>query len=105
MLAEMEERNRETLSSLNQKEALLKQKEKEIEELIQVMKEKEEDGGLQSILAEKDELLQSKEEQIKALQLKWKAERAELVKPALEEVSSQLDQLKKTVSGRWNWRI
>lgn len=100
MLAEMEERNRETLSSLNQKEALLKQKEKEIEELIQVMKTKEEDGGLQSILAEKDELLQSKEEQIKALQLKWQAERAELVKPALEEVSSQLDQLKKTVSGR-----
>ncbi|ORZ25543.1 hypothetical protein BCR42DRAFT_400384 [Absidia repens] len=94
MLAEMEARNRETLTSLQEKEALLQEKEKEIEQLAE--KSKDEDGGYQSILAEKDELLQSKEEQIKALQLKWQAERAELVKPALEEVSSQLEQLKKT---------
>ncbi|CAO3597807.1 unnamed protein product [Absidia cylindrospora] len=96
MLAEMEARNRETLSSLQEKEALLQEKEKEIEQLAEKSKEKEEEGGYESILAEKDELLQSKEEQIKALQLKWQAERAELVKPALEEVSSQLEQLKKT---------
>ncbi|KAI8096580.1 uncharacterized protein BX664DRAFT_355928 [Halteromyces radiatus] len=93
IVAEMEARNKETLSSLQQKEALLQQKEKEIEQLL--MKAKEEEG-LETILAEKNELLQSKEEQIQSLQLKWQAERAELVKPALEEVSLQLEQLKKT---------
>lgn len=115
LISEMEERNKVTLATLQQKELLLQQKEKEIENLLSKMnniQEEVEDENDENdndenddeklkesnkLLAEKEELLQSKEEQIKELQLQWQAERAELIKPALEEVTSQLDQLKKTV--------
>ncbi|KAI9300146.1 hypothetical protein BJ944DRAFT_244475 [Cunninghamella echinulata] len=94
MITEMEKRNKETLATLQQKEHLLEEKEREIQLLLSKMNHEEEVES--KLLAEKEELLQSKEEQIKELQLQWQAERAELIKPALEEVSAQLDQLKKT---------
>ncbi|KAG0164965.1 hypothetical protein DFQ28_009834 [Apophysomyces sp. BC1034] len=94
VLENLESSNRESLAKLQQKEALLEQREKEIQELMQKIG----DNGTtaENKLAEKDELLRTKEKQLEEMQMKWKAERAELVKPALEEVTFQLDRLKIT---------
>ncbi|KAI9476463.1 MAG: hypothetical protein EXX96DRAFT_610242 [Benjaminiella poitrasii] len=54
-------------------------------------------------LEEKDKLLREKQLEIKELKMQWEAEKAELVKPVLEQVTAQLDELKETniiVNGR-----
>ncbi|RUS16353.1 hypothetical protein BC938DRAFT_476609, partial [Jimgerdemannia flammicorona] len=51
------------------------------------------DATLQ-LLAEKEQLLHVREQEIEGLRLKWEQERAEAVKPALEGVNAQLDVLK-----------
>jgi DNA repair exonuclease SbcCD ATPase subunit len=94
-LAELNTQHQQTLVNLEQKEVLLQEKEAELEKLG---KEKSSTDVLQTIVAEKDRLLESKENEIKELQDNWQNERAELIKPALEGVSSQLEQLKRTVS-------
>ncbi|KAF7726909.1 hypothetical protein EC973_008204 [Apophysomyces ossiformis] len=94
VLEKLESSNRETLEKLQQKESLLEQREKEIQELMHKIGQN--GTTAETKLAEKDELLREKEKQLEELQIKWKAEHAALVKPALDEVTSQLEQLKKT---------
>ncbi|ORX47443.1 hypothetical protein DM01DRAFT_1396320 [Hesseltinella vesiculosa] len=92
-VVEMEKRNAENLQNLLQKEKLLQDRETELEQVILKM---DQEGQIKNQLAEKSELLQTKEEELNSLKLQWQKERAELVRPALDEVTSQLDQLKRT---------
>ncbi|KAI8875858.1 hypothetical protein K501DRAFT_142577, partial [Backusella circina FSU 941] len=110
VLEDLEKRNQETSVSLAQKEAILESKEKEIQELLKKMdvlqgqtsldengfSEKRTEHSMQLELAEKEKLLSEKEQQLRELQLQWQTERAELTKPALEQVTKQLEELKET---------
>ncbi|KAF7728164.1 SH3 domain binding glutamic acid-rich protein-like [Apophysomyces ossiformis] len=100
-LNELERKNKETLAALEQKETMLKQRETEMAELLQKLeqeKEKEkEEKACADQLAERDALLRSKEQELEELQLKWKAEQAAMVKPALDEVTKQMEELKKAI--------
>ncbi|KAI8341064.1 hypothetical protein BC941DRAFT_467126 [Chlamydoabsidia padenii] len=91
-LAKLKSQHQETLLSLKQKEQELQEREAEIEKL----RGKSKNEDLQSILDEKDKLIQLKESQIKEMKLNWEDERAQLIKPALEGISHQLEQLKRT---------
>ncbi|KAG0171423.1 hypothetical protein DFQ28_004940 [Apophysomyces sp. BC1034] len=95
-LNELEMRNKEALAALEQKESTLKQREKEIADLLHKIEQEKELGekACADQLAERDEQLKSKEKELEELQLKWKAEQAALVKPALDEVTKQMEQLK-----------
>lgn len=117
-LLSLEARNKETLSTLAEKEALLEKKEQQLQELTQRMNRQQqqqentstgthvesastvsvEHDDLYNQLAEKDKLLQDQQAQLEELKSQWEAERAELVKPALEQVTAQLEELKETVS-------
>ncbi|KAG1077728.1 hypothetical protein G6F42_024657 [Rhizopus arrhizus] len=55
-----------------------------------------EHDDLYNQLAEKDKLLQDQQAQLEELKSQWEAERAELIKPALEQVTAQLEELKQT---------
>lgn len=110
ILEDLEKRNQETSASLAQKEAILENKEKEIQELLKrvdglqtsndenVSLEKKTENSIELELAEKEKMLSEKEKQLKELQLQWQTERAELTKPALEQVTRQLEELKETAS-------
>ncbi|KAF1801403.1 hypothetical protein FB192DRAFT_1437668 [Mucor lusitanicus] len=115
-LLSLEARNKETLSTLAEKEALLEKKEQQLQELTQRMNRQQqqqentstgthvesastvsvEHDDLYNQLAEKDKLLQDQQAQLEELKSQWEAERAELVKPALEQVTAQLEELKET---------
>ncbi|KAL0075952.1 hypothetical protein J3Q64DRAFT_1773493 [Phycomyces blakesleeanus] len=122
VLADLEARNKEIMDTLALKEQILQQKEAEIETLLERIEEEDHNQGqdtdsdsdsdsdldkgpseeeqksglLEKKLAEKDSLLRDKERQLEDWQKQWQSERAELVKPALQEVTFQLNQLKKT---------
>lgn len=114
----LEARNKETLSTLAEKEALLEKKEQQLQELMQKMSQQQEksitnaveSASIKSVehddlynqLAEKDKLLQDQQAQLEELKSQWEAERAELIKPALEQVTAQLEELKQTVSSVLN---
>ncbi|GAN11103.1 hypothetical protein MAM1_0472d10660 [Mucor ambiguus] len=118
-LLSLEARNKETLSTLAEKEVLLEKKEQQLQELMQRMNQQqqqqqqqasttitlaEESASITSVdhdalynqLAEKDKLLQDQQAQLEELKSQWEAERAELIKPALEQVTAQLEELKET---------
>ncbi|KAL7330902.1 hypothetical protein PS15p_203178 [Mucor circinelloides] len=111
-LLSLEARNKETLSTLAEKEALLEKKEQQLQELMQKMSQQQEKSMTNAVestsiksvehddlynqLAEKDKLLQEQQAQLEELKSQWEAERAELVKPALEQVTAQLEELKQT---------
>lgn len=57
----------------------------------------EQDNQIHLELQEKDRLLQEKQCQLEELKGQWETERAELVRPALQQVNSQLEELKETV--------
>ncbi|EPB83142.1 hypothetical protein HMPREF1544_10127 [Mucor circinelloides 1006PhL] len=111
-LLSLEARNKETLSTLAEKEALLEKKEQQLQELMQKMSLQQEksmtnaveSASIKSVehddlynqLAEKDKLLQDQQAQLEELKSQWEAERAELIKPALEQVTAQLEELKQT---------
>ncbi|KAL9538851.1 hypothetical protein MBANPS3_010635 [Mucor bainieri] len=116
-LLSLEARNKETLSTLAEKEALLEKKEQQLQELMQRMNQQQqsqpqdsttdnsaesasitsvEQGDLYNQLAEKNKLLQDQQAQLEELKSQWEAERAELIKPALEQVTAQLEELKET---------
>lgn len=117
-LLSLEARNKETLSTLAEKEALLEKKEQQLQELMQKMSLQQEksmtnaveSASIKSVehddlynqLAEKDKLLQDQQAQLEELKSQWEAERAELIKPALEQVTAQLEELKQTVSNVLN---
>lgn len=103
-LLDLETRNKETLSTLAEKETLLEESNQQLQELlkrvnIDCLPEEERDNEIYQQLEEKDRLLQDKENQLEELKAQWEAERAELIKPALQQVTSQLEELKETVSG------
>ncbi|KAI9499337.1 SH3-binding, glutamic acid-rich protein-domain-containing protein [Zychaea mexicana] len=76
---------------LQQKELKLQQREKEIEELMQKIQAQEQQQDEEQLqLAEQ---LKAKDKQLEELQAKWKQEAA--VKPALQQVTDQLEDLKK----------
>lgn len=68
----------------------LKQREKEIQELLQRIEQDDHEKRL----AEKDELIRDKDKQLQELM----RNDAESVKPALEQVTEQLEELKKAAS-------
>ncbi|KAI8063466.1 hypothetical protein BC940DRAFT_327327 [Gongronella butleri] len=94
LLADMEKRNRDNMSNLQKKEELLAKREEELESVMRKMEA--DDGNVKHKLAAKDELLETKEQELAELKQQWQSERAELIKPALQEVTEQLDQLKRT---------
>ncbi|KAI8636990.1 hypothetical protein BD408DRAFT_70570 [Parasitella parasitica] len=151
-LLKLEAQNKETLSTLAEKEALLEKTERQLQELTEKMnREKEEaiaaaeaaaeaaveaaveaaaeaaeaeakaeakaaaeaeeakttaaletastksiEQDLHNQLAEKEQLLQKQQAQLEELKSQWEAERAELSKPALEQVTAQLEELRET---------
>ncbi|KAI7870427.1 hypothetical protein BDF14DRAFT_1774199 [Spinellus fusiger] len=104
MLAEMEARNKEIMGALALKEHILEQKQNEINNLLERIEEDSDEENdeeqrsdlLEQKLAEKDRLLRDKEGQLEEWKRQWQSERAELVKPALEEVTLQMNQLRRT---------
>ncbi|KAG2223379.1 hypothetical protein INT45_002874 [Circinella minor] len=78
-------------SDLQEKERRLEQREKEIEELMKKIQAKEQQQDEEQLQFE--EQLKEKDKQLYEMQAKWKQE-AE-VKPALQQVTDQLDDLKK----------
>lgn len=95
---ELEEKHKETLAELAIKEALLEETKKEMESLRETLESLQQKDQTAQLLAEKDKLLKEKECELETLQLKWENERAELIKPALAQVTTQLEELKETVS-------
>jgi uncharacterized protein with gpF-like domain len=107
-LLELETRNKETLAELAEKEEELSKSQKYIEDLLKKvtvdscslqddMSDTEREV-IQTKLLEKEKLLQDKEIEMEELKSQWEAEKAELIKPALDQVTAQLNELKETVS-------
>lgn len=97
-LVELEQKHEEMVSELAAKEVELEETKKEVESLKEMLDSLQQEGKTAQLLAEKDRLLKEKENEMEAMQLQWENERAELVKPALAQVTSQLEELKETVS-------
>lgn len=103
-LLDLASRHKETLATLTEKEALLDETNHQLQELLKradidcLPNGEERDNEIYQQLEEKDQLLQDKENQLEELKAQWEAERAELVKPALQQVTAQLEELKETVS-------
>lgn len=97
-LVELEQKHEEMVSELAAKEVELEETKKEVESLKEMLDSLQQEGKTAQLLAEKDRLLKEKEAEMEAMQLQWENERAELVKPALAQVTSQLEELKETVS-------
>lgn len=97
-LVELEQKHEEMVSELAVKEVELEETKKEVESLKEMLDSLQQEGKTAQLLAEKDRLLKEKEAEMEAMQLQWENERAELVKPALAQVTSQLEELKETVS-------
>ncbi|KAG2194719.1 hypothetical protein INT47_012090, partial [Mucor saturninus] len=98
-LCKLESRHKETISTLAEKEALLEETNQRLQELLMHRADKEdpsEDNEIYLQLEEKDRLLQEKDLQLEELKAQWNAERAELIKPALQQVTAQLEELKET---------
>ncbi|KAG1052476.1 hypothetical protein G6F43_005394 [Rhizopus delemar] len=93
---ELEEKHKETLAELATKEALLEETKKEMESLRETLESLQQKDQTAQLLAEKDKLLKEKECELETLQLQWENERAELIKPALAQVTTQLEELKET---------
>ncbi|GAA5816436.1 hypothetical protein MFLAVUS_009965 [Mucor flavus] len=78
-------------------EKLLEERNQQIQELVDRLNiDCEQDNQIHLELQEKDRLLQEKQCQLEELKGQWESERAELVKPALQQVNSQLEELKET---------
>lgn len=83
-------------------EKLLEERNQQIQELVDRLNiDCEQDNQIHLELQEKDRLLQEKQCQLEELKGQWESERAELVKPALQQVNSQLEELKETVRNIW----
>ncbi|KAI7871361.1 uncharacterized protein EV154DRAFT_112027 [Mucor mucedo] len=102
-LYKLESRHKETISTLAEKEALLEETNQRLQELLmhraddkESPSEEERDNEIYLQLEEKDRLLQEKDLQLEELKAQWNAERAELIKPALQQVTAQLEELKET---------
>ncbi|GAA5804058.1 hypothetical protein HPULCUR_009544 [Helicostylum pulchrum] len=78
-------------------EKLLEERNLQIQELMDRLNiDCEQDNQIHLELQEKDRLLQEKQCQLEELKGQWETERAELVRPALQQVNSQLEELKET---------
>ncbi|KAI9283972.1 SH3-binding, glutamic acid-rich protein-domain-containing protein [Umbelopsis sp. AD052] len=101
-------RNRQTLEALLEKEKLLQQRDNELEVLREVLEEERKAQQIESMdivvrpveqrddeqFVKKELELSERERQLEDDIRKWELERAEVVKPALEEVEEQLRELK-----------
>lgn len=67
------------------------------EDKDQVALHKDELEELQQQLEEKNKLIYLQKVEFEELKAQWESERAELVRPALEQVTEQLDELRRTV--------
>lgn len=101
---ELEAQNRDIAKMLIKKEGELEESRLQIKKLSKQIKaasedEKEVDDEKEwtEALEEKDRLLEEKCAEIEELKLQWETERAELIKPALNQVNLQLEELKQTV--------
>lgn len=95
---EIEAQHKQTLSELAAKETQLEEIKKEMQALKETLELIQQEDQTAHLLAEKDKLIKEKECELETLQIQFENERAELVKPALAQVTSQLDELKETVS-------
>lgn len=95
---DFEQQHKKTLAELEAKESQLENNKKELDKLKETLDSLQQENQTAQLLAEKDKLIKKKEEEIESLQSQYEHERAELVKPALAQVTSQLDELKETVS-------
>ncbi|KAG2233324.1 hypothetical protein INT48_007760 [Thamnidium elegans] len=78
-------------------EKLLEERNQQIQELVDRLNiDCEQDNQIHLELQEKDRLLQEKQCQLEELKAQWESERAELIKPALQQVNTQLEELKET---------
>ncbi|KAG1446392.1 hypothetical protein G6F56_009584 [Rhizopus delemar] len=93
---EMEEQYKQALSDIEAKEALLEESKKEMAALKETLESIQQESQTAQLLAEKDKLLKEKEDELENIQHQWESERAELVKPALAQVTCQLEELKET---------
>ena len=89
--AELEELRTLVNSKTNEKELQLEAREKELEKLMQKLQQQQDEDQTNW-----QEQLKAKDQQLEELQTKWKQEQG--VKPALEQVTDQLNDLKKAVS-------
>lgn len=112
-LLELKARYEDVLSTLKDNEALIEEMRKgnsvknKAEEKDHSSRNSQEDDmhnnnnnldQLQQLLEEREKLLEEKDSQIEEMKMQWEIERAELVKPALQQVNSQLEELRETVS-------
>ncbi|KAI8148980.1 SH3-binding, glutamic acid-rich protein-domain-containing protein [Fennellomyces sp. T-0311] len=86
--AELEELRTLVNAKTNEKEQQLQEREKELEQLMQKMQQQQDEEQ-----SHWQEQLKAKDQQLEELQKKWKQEQG--VKPALEQVTDQLNDLKK----------
>ncbi|KAG1460011.1 hypothetical protein G6F56_006042 [Rhizopus delemar] len=93
---DFEQQHKKTLAELEAKESQLENNKKELDKLKETLDSLQQENQTAQLLAEKDKLIKKKEEEIESLQSQYEHERAELVKPALAQVTSQLDELKET---------
>ncbi|KAG0744842.1 hypothetical protein G6F57_003915 [Rhizopus arrhizus] len=93
---EIETQHKQTLSELAAKETQLEEIKKEMQALKETLELIQQEDQTAHLLAEKDKLIKEKECELETLQIQFENERAELVKPALAQVTSQLDELKET---------
>lgn len=101
-LLQLKTQNEEIAARLMKKETELEESTLQIQKLLitsQNNSEGEEncEGQVMQLLEEKDRLLEEKCSEIEELKLQWETERAELIKPALNQVNLQLEELKETV--------
>ncbi|KAI9281572.1 hypothetical protein BY458DRAFT_575029 [Sporodiniella umbellata] len=92
-LNEHEDRER---SALEIKEIQLKRIQEELDTLKKTLASLQQESLAAQLLIEKDRLLEEKQKEMEALKVQYENEKAELVKPALVQVNSQLDELKET---------
>ncbi|KAI7901114.1 uncharacterized protein BX663DRAFT_514982 [Cokeromyces recurvatus] len=94
------EQNKEIalVAALTEKEDVLKENNNKDDSFVVVSDNNEiiDETCYKQLLEEKDRLLQEKQVEIEELKFQWETERAELIKPALEQVVAQLEELKET---------
>jgi hypothetical protein len=102
-------RNRQTLEMLLEKEKLIQQRDNELERLREILETERNVRQIESMdvivrpmsdqldedqLSKKELELRERQRQLEDDITRWESERAEVVKPALEEVEQQLRDLK-----------
>lgn len=94
-LRDMLAQQKQTEHEESHKDKLLEEREQEIRKLMDQMNEMAAEG-LELQLAEKEQMLLDKDKELEELNKKW-AQADQVVRPALQQVTEQLEDLKKAV--------